>query len=556
MPVRKEPSESTYLNINREDRSYGALSDNQHAPPPAITADPNEEAERSECTPIIKKEAIQNVGSIVAVLLLGEFISSADATLVMASTGHISSEFNNLQAANWLSTAYTLGVCSTLPIYTKLSDVLGRKPLLLIAYLFLALGCIICGIAPEMWVVILGRAVTGVGGAGTMVMGSVIILDIVPKKDVVHWRAYVNVAMTLGRGAGGPLGGWLTDAIGWRWLFLLQAPLISAAALPVIFKLPRQVPVTNMTLDGFQPSIFKRLDFLGAGLLTTAVTVTVMLIDQGGKSFSWLSWLSCSLSIMSILLMASFCYTELYIAKEPIFDLRVLRRPNVLASYLVGSLQIGAQVGMMFSVPLYFQVTKAASTVEAGAHLAPAVLGNAVGGLCAGMFVRRTGRYKILLVVGSVLAASTYLLLWLRWNGATNFWESLYIVPGGLGTGISSTTVFALMTSFLDPEEMATVTGGYILLHTFFMTLSVTATNGILGYGFRKHLENNLHEPNSPEIIRRALSDINYINHLGGYLRKIVVNCYVVALKSTYVTSFVLSALALLAGLAARDVRL
>jgi hypothetical protein len=166
--------------------------------------------------------------------------------------------------------------------------------------------------------------------------------------------------------------------------------------------------------------------------------------------------------------------------------------------------------------------------------------------------VRRTGRYKILLVVGAVLASLTYLLLWLRWNGHTNLLDSLYIIPGGLGTGISSTTVFALMTSFLDAEEMATVTGGYILLHTFFMTISVTATNGILGFGFRKQLENHLHEPDSPQvwiffplgllqaatnlrqIIRRAISDINYITHLGGYIQKIVVNCYVTALKNTY----------------------
>ncbi|CAG8890680.1 unnamed protein product [Penicillium egyptiacum] len=362
--------------------------------------------------------------------------------------------------------------------------------------------------------------------------------------------------MTLGRGAGGPVGGWLTDAIGWRWLLLLQAPLIGLAALPVIFKLKVPHPLPATTLDGLQTSIFKRIDFLGTSLLAAAVTATVLLVDQGGKSFSWLSWLSCSLGVTSVVLMAGFCYTELYIAKEPIFDLRVLRRPNVLASYLVGSLQIAAQVGMMFSVPLYFQVTKHASTVEAGAHLVPAVLGNASGGLFAGMFARRTGRYKILLVMGSIIASSTYLLLWLRWNGHTSLLESLYVIPGGLGTGISSTTVFVLMTSFLEPEEIATVTGGYILLHTFFMTVSVTGTNAILGFEFRTQLEHHMHEPEAPQIIRRAISDLNYITHLGGYLQEIVVNCYVMALKDTYITSLVLSAFALLLSFSVREIRL
>ena len=276
--------------------------------------------------------------------------------------------------------------------------------------------------------------------------------------------------------------------------------MIGLAALPVVFKLKGSRPLTATTFDTHQISIFKRIDFLGISLLATAATATVMLIDQGGKSFSWLSWMSCLLTITSVILMAGFCYTELHIAKEPIFDLRVLRRPNVLASYLVGSLQIAAQVGMIFSVPLYFQVTKRASTVEAGAHLVPAVLGNAIGGLFAGMFARRFGKYKTLLFVGSLLASATYLLLWLRWNGQTDFLESLYVIPGGLGTGISSTTVFVLMTSFLEPEEMATVVGGYILLHTFFMTVSVTGTNAILGFEFRRQLEHHLHEPEAPQV--------------------------------------------------------
>ncbi|KAF4513598.1 hypothetical protein G6O67_000848 [Ophiocordyceps sinensis] len=494
MVVYAEESESTGLNRGRQDCSYGAVDHRQHSPP-AVDSDIDEETARRSSSR--EHKGSPNVGGIVAVLLLGEFISNADATLVMASTGKISSEFNSLQAANWLSTAYTLGVCLTLPMYTKLSDVFGRKPLLLTAYFFLALGCIICGTGPEMWVVILGRAVNGVGGAGTMVMGSVIILDIVPKKDVAHWRACVNVAMTLGRSAGGPVGGWLTDAVGWRWLLLLQAPLIALAALPVIFRLKVAHP---LPLDEPQTSIFKRIDFLGTALLAAAVTTTVLLVDLGGKLFPWLSWLSCTLALTSVVSVAGFCYTELHVAKEPVFDIRILRRPNVLASYLVGSLQIAAQVGMMFSVPLYFQVTKHASTIEAGAHLVPAVLGNAIGGLCASMFARRTGRYKTLLVVGSITASSTYLLLWLRWNGNTGLLESLYVIPGGLGTGISSTAAFVVMSSFLEPEEMAMVTGGYILLHTFFMTVGVTGTNAILGSEFRRQLEHRIHEPEAPQV--------------------------------------------------------
>ncbi|KAJ5112038.1 hypothetical protein N7532_000083 [Penicillium argentinense] len=475
------------------------------------------------------------VGTIIAVLLLGEFISNADATLVMAAAGRVSSEFNRLRDASWLSTGYTLGLCAAQPMYGKLSDIYGRKPLLLISYLLFAVGCIICGIGSQMWVVILGRAISGMGGAGTMTISSVIITDIVPRREVATWRAYVNIAMTLGRSLGGPVGGWLSDTIGWRWLFLLQAPFVALAAFLTA------PPNSQKSTSWAQPS---------SGTSIIAITG---LLDQGGKSFPWNSWLTVLMGGGGLLLLISFVLVEAYVAKEPIFNLRILRRPNVPTSYVISCLQITAQLGMLFSVPLYFQVTQSASTTSAGGHLVPAVVGNTIGGLIAGAFIRKTGHYKILLILAGLIASTSYISLYTQWTGHTGLWESLYIIPGGVGTGIASASAFVAMTAILPPEEMAMATAGYMLLISFAMTAGVTTSNTVLGMEFQRQLRSKLTGPGSERVIRRAMADTGYIAGLGGRLREIVIECYLSGLRRTYLVSLGCSLAAAFFGLWIRN---
>ncbi|QRD90971.1 putative efflux pump antibiotic resistance protein [Aspergillus flavus] len=471
-------------------------NDHGHDEESALLSSPTANGER-------KVELSTSVGTIVAVLILGEFISNADSTLVMAATAKVSSEFNKLQDASWLSTGYTLGVCAAQPMYGKLSDIYGRKALLLVAYTLFGLGCVVSGIGRDLWTVIIGRAVSGIGGAGIMTLGSVIITGMRSRKTLLIM---------------GPCSR--------NRLFLLQIPFIVVGGLLVIAKL-------NITYHATSKASIRRVDFLGAGLLGASVVAIIMLLDRGGHAFPWISLPSFLLGGIGIALLILFVWAE-RVAAEPIFDLRILARPNVASSYMVGFLQITSQLGMLFSVPLYFQVTQRASATVAGGHLVPAVVGNTVGGLLAGTFIRRTGRYKALLVIGGLVAAITHVLMLIRWNGHTNFGESLYIIPGGMGTGIASASAFVAMTALLEPQDMAMATGGYMLIVSFAMTTGITMTNTVLGLGFKHQLEQNLHGKGAEKIIRRATSDTNYIAKLEGNIWEIVVGCFVAGLKNTY----------------------
>jgi hypothetical protein len=312
-------------------------------------------------------------------------------------------------------------------------------------------------------------------------------------------------------------------------LFILQAPFLALAAVLVITKLG-----VGEKIDTSKDSKFAKVDFLGTGLLGSSIVAMTLLLDQGGKSFPWRSWWTALLGGGGVTLLVMFVLVEAYVAREPIFNLRILRRTNVSAAYIIGALQITAQLGMMFSVPLYFQVTQRASTTAAGGHLVPAVVGNTLGGLMAGIFIRRTGHFKVLLVIAGLVASISYSLLYLRWDGHTGFWESLFILPGGLGTGIASASAFVAMTAMIPPEEVAMATAGFMLLVGFSMTAGVTTSNSVLGMEFQRQLKKSLHGPDAKIVIRRAMADTGYIAQLTGKVREIVVECYVSGLKHTY----------------------
>lgn len=271
-------------------------------------------------------------------------------------------------------------------------------------------------------------------------------------------------------------------------LFLIQVPLTGIAALLVVTRLSIAHVQTSTTPadeeDDAVKSKLRRVDFAGILLLSTSVISGMLLLDLGGQKFPWLSIYTAGLAVSGISLFMAFILTEAYIAKEPIFALHILRQPNVAASYLVMILQIVSQVGMMYTIPLYFQITARSSATVAGAHLVPAVVGNALAGLVAGVTIKRTGRYKSLIVSAGLIASVTYTLLFLRWNGgATTFWESLYILPGGIGTGIAQAGSFVSMTSKLAPRDIAMATGG------FFLCTSMGISTGITGYNAAIELE-------------------------------------------------------------------
>jgi hypothetical protein len=190
-----------------------------------------------------------------------------------------------------------------------------------------------------------------------------------------------------------------------------------------------------------------RVDFPGAFLLATTILCLLGGLSLGGQSLSWSHPVVVGLLVVSPILGALFVVFEIYCTEEPIFPPQLLMMRDVAAPYAIMGLQSIAQPAMMYTVPLYFRVTQNSSNTVAGSHLFPAVVGNAIGALLAGLVIKQTGRYKFLTILSSISSMTAYLLLIFRWKGNTGWLEGLYIVPGGFGTGIAFSAAYIAMTS-------------------------------------------------------------------------------------------------------------
>lgn len=420
---------------------------------------------------------------------------------------HIATQLGDSRKTNWLAAAYTLGVCSTQPLYGRLSDIFGRKYVLTCGYVLLATGCLLSGLGFELWHVIAGRIIAGLGGAGVMTMASVIITDSVPKSHIAQYRSYINMATTLGRSLGGPGGGYILDHFGWYWVFWSRLPILGLSLLMLSISLSNYIPHQGtqtsacMSAAGNQENLktkLSKIDGYGSLYLVASIVSLMLLINQLdihniGKPMIASAAVLCTA-------LPAFVYRQLYKTSYPVFDLRMLRKPNVAISYLLVQFQVMAQTALMFSVPSYFQITQDATPTTSGLHLVPAVAGNAIGSLIAGLWIRSTRRFKAILVAVGPIAIVTHLLMFFRWNGNTSLAESFSIVPGGLATGMAQSTAFVSMSAFLDQRAMAMATGAFFLVSSIGSALGILASSRVTQVLLEKYLRTALVGPDAHKV--------------------------------------------------------
>ncbi|KAI1208040.1 MFS general substrate transporter [Annulohypoxylon truncatum] len=412
-----------------------------------------------------------------------------------------------------------------------------------------------------MWQVIVGRVISGSGGAGLMSLAAVIITDLAPLRDVASWQSYLNVVATVGRSLGGPVGGFLADTIGWRWSFFGQAPIFIFAMILCALVLPSLTTRQGQIDAGSMKAKLARIDFLGAIFLGSGILSLLLPLRIAGQEVPWTSPIVLSLLIIGAVLLTLFIVTEMRWAKEPIFPLRLLRNRDVVFSYLIMGCQTAAQVGMMFAVPLYFQVTQRSSSTVAGAHLMPAVIGNTIGGLLTGAWIRRTGYFKAPLVFAGVVSFVCYALMILRWKGETDWAESLYIFPGGFGTGMSLNAVFVALQAAINPMDRAVAASGLYLTIPIGSILGMAGCNAVMQGIMPAELASSLRSLGiegieAEKIIKQATARVDYLDEAPKQVARVVVRAYVRGFEFSHGVSLLCSVMATTAALLMRNKKL
>jgi predicted MFS family arabinose efflux permease len=319
---------------------------------------------------------------------------------------------------------------------------------------------------------------------------SIIITDIMPKKEIATTRSYVNVLQTMGRSCGGVVGGLVTQAIGWRWAFLVQVP----PTVMAIVLVARGLNLPKKEGEGEAASRWeklKKVDFVGSSFLSATILAICLILDLGGERLGWSSkWMIGIFSVGGVSAIAFAVSAKT--VQNPIYPLELLAQRAVITNYLSILLGLMAQMSLMTFVPIYFQSTAHASTAAAGAYLIPAFAGNTVGGLLTGHLIKKTGRYKLFTVLAPVVSICCMASLLLTWNGNTSIALSLLIFPGGFAAGVVSSSAFVGLVDGIAEEHVAVAASGSYLFFNLGAIAGVSVGSASFHAGLRRMLDQNL----------------------------------------------------------------
>ncbi|OAX81261.1 hypothetical protein ACJ72_04400 [Emergomyces africanus] len=362
------------------------------------------------------------------------------------------------------------------------------------------------------------------------------------------YRRESSLTRTRGRG-----GGYIAQLWGWRGALLVQCPLTVIAIVMVAWKL--HVPSTSTQLSGDQSNWakFKRIDFPGMASLGTAVFLFLLILEIGGD-IGWTSPLLIGLMITTLCSGAAFGITEKYWAAEPIFPLRLLTHLDVVTEYVILFIQTAIQTSIMFIIPTYFQVTQNVSIAKAGAFLIPSIAGNTVGGLVTGAWIKKRGKYKLPIVISSVVSIIGFASLLLLWNGSDNLWQTLLVFPSGLATGIAHSAAFIALSASVDESEIAIAGSGLYLSANIGAVIGLSASTAL----YQGKLQSGMYEAlkdieGGKKIAKKALSNIKFVQGLQGRIRDLVVDVYIASFHRAFWFCLIIAGIALMVGITIRE---
>jgi EmrB/QacA subfamily drug resistance transporter len=398
--------------------------------------------------------------------VLGLFLGALDQTIVATSLPAMVGELHGAQHLSWVVSAYLLTSTASTPVYGKMSDLYGRSALFRTAIATFLAGSIVCGLAQSMGVLIIGRALQGLGGGGLVSLAMTIIADIVPPRERGRYQAYFTAVWSSAAIGGPMLGGFLVDAASWRWVFWINLP-VAVVALLVCGKELKRLPRGRGGVA---------IDYAGILLMVPAVVAALLVTAWAGTELPWSSPTILWLVAAAIVLLGLLLLQETR-ARDPLLPPRLFRGNVFAVGNAIAFLGGAASVGGVIFLPLFLQVVIGVSAGNSGLLILPMMLGLTVGATATGRLVRRIGRYKAFPAVGFALATVSFLVFVGVGRGTPGFVYGTAMAVLGAGLGPMGPAVTIAVQNSVEPRDMGTATS----LWTFFRSMGGAFGVALLG---------------------------------------------------------------------------
>ena len=404
-------------------------------------------------------------------VMLAIGLASLDGNIVGPALPRIVSDLGGLAHLSWVVTAFSVASTASTPLYGRLSDQFGRRPAFFVSIALFLLGSTLCGFAATMPALIGFRALQGLGAGGLMTLAQTTVGDVVPPRDRPRYQGLFTAVFAVCSVAGPLLGGIITDLLSWPWIFFVNLPVGALALFMIATALPR----------GAKHAVHA-VDWAGFFLLIAATCLILLALSWGGVVFAW-----TSPAILGLLAAFAACVAALVVvehrAAAPALPPRLFADPAFSCAIGAITLAVTALFGALVFIPLYFQLVHGASATEAGLRTSPMMVGIIISSIGGGRIVSRTGRYRLLPIVGLTLAAITYgVLAWALGHAISANQFDVGLVCLGLGAGLIMPNMTLAVQNAVPVADLGVATATAAFFRSLGGAFGVAASGMLLNH--------------------------------------------------------------------------